>query len=155
MIRSYEKGTKMLRNKLRKTLGYEIIKLRDSNATYRDNLLWRIVMHYASGDVRVKWPSGTWRHSASLWLHWEVWQYHRSIDKWKGYKLRKRYEVTKKVWSYEKGTKLRKRWEVTKKVRSYEHGRKLRKRYDATKKVRRGCEISYERPCLWSYQVTR
>jgi hypothetical protein len=29
----------MLRNKLRKTLGYEIIKLRDSNATYRDNLL--------------------------------------------------------------------------------------------------------------------
>jgi hypothetical protein len=31
IVRSYEKGTK---------------RLRDSNATYRDNLLWRIVMHY-------------------------------------------------------------------------------------------------------------
>ena len=31
-------------------------------------------------------------HPACLWRHWEVWKYHRSIDKWKGYKLRKRYE---------------------------------------------------------------
>ena len=146
MVRSYEKGTKMLQNKLRKTLGYEVTKLRDSNATYRDNLLWRIAMHYASGDVGVKWPSGTWRHPASLWLHWEVWQYHRSIDKWKGYKLRKRYEGTKKI---------RKMYEVTKKVRSYEKDTKLSKRYEVTKKVRRCYEISYEKPWLWSYQVTR
>jgi hypothetical protein len=39
-----------------------------------------------------------WRHTACLWRHWQVWKYHRSIDKWKGYKLRKWYEVTKKVW---------------------------------------------------------
>ena len=39
MVRRYEKGTKMLQNKLRKTLGYEVTKLRDSDATYRDNLL--------------------------------------------------------------------------------------------------------------------
>jgi hypothetical protein len=32
-------------------------------------------------------------------------------------KLRKRYEATTKVRSYEKGTKLRKRYEVTKQVR--------------------------------------
>jgi hypothetical protein len=47
-----------------------------------------------------------WRHPACLWRHWEVWRYHRSIDKWKGYKLRTRYEVTKKVWKgYEEVTK--------------------------------------------------
>jgi hypothetical protein len=46
------------------------------------------------------------------WRHWEVWKYHRSIDKWKGYKLRKRYEVTKKLQSYERGTKLRKRYKM-------------------------------------------
>ena len=121
------------RYEVTKDLVYEVTKLRDSNATYWENSLWRIVMHYASGDVGVKWPSGTWRHSASLWLHWEVWQYHRSIDKWKGYTLRKRYEVTKKVRSYEKGTKLRrgtklrKGYEVKKKVRSYEKDTKLRK----------------------------
>jgi hypothetical protein len=40
--------------------------------------------------------------SHPAWLHWEVWKYHRSIDKWKGYKLRKRYEVTKR---YEDVTK--------------------------------------------------
>ena len=75
-----------------------------------------------------------WRHPACLWRHWEVWKYHRSIDKWKGYKLRKRYEVTKKVQSYEKGTKLQKRYKVTKKVLSYEKVTKLRKRYeDVTK----------------------
>jgi hypothetical protein len=39
----------------------------------------------------------------------------------KGTKLLKRYEVTKKVRSYEKGTRLRKRYEVTKKVRSCIH----------------------------------
>ena len=70
-----------------------------------------------------------WRHPASLWLHWEVWQYHRSIDKWKGYKLRKRYEVTKKetkkVRSYKKSTKLRKRYEVTNMIRSYEKCTKM------------------------------
>ena len=80
-----------------------------------------------------------WRHPVCLWHHWEVWKYHISIDKWKGYKLRKRYEVTKKVQSYEKGTKLQKK------------GTKLRKSYDATNMVRR----CYERPWLWSYQVTR
>ena len=42
-ILSYEKGTN--------GLGYEVTKLRDSNATYRDNLLWRIVMHY----MEIKW----------------------------------------------------------------------------------------------------
>jgi hypothetical protein len=47
-------------------------------------------------------------------------------------KLRKKYEVTKKVLSYEKGTKLRKRYErVTKRLRnklqSYEKDTKLRK----------------------------
>ena len=45
-----------------------------------------------------------WRHPVCLWRHWEVWKYHRSIDKWKGYKLRKRY-------------KLQKRYKVTKKLR--------------------------------------
>jgi hypothetical protein len=95
-----------------------------------------------------------WRHPACLWRHWEVSKYHRSIDKWKGYKLRKRYEAMKKVrnklrkawrhpaclwrhwevWKYHrsidkwKGYKLRKRYEVTKKVRGYEKGTNLRKR---------------------------
>jgi hypothetical protein len=125
-----------------------------------------------------------WRHPVCLWCHWEAWQYHRSIDKWKGYKLRKRYEDTKKVLSYKKGTKLRKRYEVTEKIRkryevtkkyeatkkvpSYEKGTKLRKsyedtnmvrssgkRYEVTKKVRICYEIRYEMPCLWSSQVTR
>jgi hypothetical protein len=83
-----------------------------------------------------------WRHPACLWRHWEVWNYHRSINKWKGYKLRKRYEkgtklqqkvlsynkryeATKKIRSYEKGTKLRKSYEVTNMVRSYEKGTKM------------------------------
>ena len=58
-------------------------------------------------------------------------------------KLRKRYEVTKKVRSYEKSTKLRKRYEVTNMVRSYEKGMKLRKRYeDVTKYVTKG--LGYE-----------
>jgi hypothetical protein len=35
----------MLRNKVRKTLVMKLPSY-DSNATYRDNLLWRIVMHY-------------------------------------------------------------------------------------------------------------
>ena len=35
--RSYEKGTK----KATKDLGSEVSKLRDSNATYQNNLLWR------------------------------------------------------------------------------------------------------------------
>jgi hypothetical protein len=71
-----------------------------------------------------------WRHPACLWRHWEVWKYHRSINKWKGYKLRKRYEVTKKVQSYEKGTKLQK------KVRSYEKVTKLWTWYKGTKMLR-------------------
>ena len=65
--------------------------------------------------------------------------YHRSIDKGKGYKLRKRYE---------KGIKLQKRYEVTNMIRSYEKGTKVRKRFEITKKVRRCYEISYERPWL-------
>ena len=40
-------------------------------------------------------------------------------------KLRKRYEVTKKLRSYEKGTKIRKRYEATNMVRSYEKGTKM------------------------------
>jgi hypothetical protein len=41
-----------------------------------------------------------------LWRHSEVWKYHRSIDKWKGYTLPKRNEVTKKVRKgYEEDTK--------------------------------------------------
>ena len=52
MVRSYEKGTKLRKRYedvtkyVTKGLGYEVTKLRDSNATYRDNLLGRIVMHY-------------------------------------------------------------------------------------------------------------
>jgi hypothetical protein len=100
-----------------------------------------------------------WCHPACLWRHWQVWKYHRSIDKWKGYKLRK------KIRRYEK---VRKRYEVRKMVRSYEKGTKLRKRYEkVTKRLRNryerrwlrsylGYEISYERPwVLRSYQVTR
>jgi hypothetical protein len=99
------------------------------------------------------------RHPACLLRHWEVWKYHRSIDKWKGYKLRKRYETTKRykatktARSYAKSTKLRKRYEndtqlrkrydVTKKLRSYQHGTKLRKRYeDVTKYVTK--DLGYE-----------
>ena len=58
----------------------------------------------------------------------------------KGLQLRKWYEVTKKVQSYEKSTKLQKRYKITKKVRSYEKGTQLRKRYEVTKKIR-----SYEK----------
>jgi hypothetical protein len=98
------------------------------------------------------------RHSACLCRHWEVWKYHRSIDKWKCYKLRKRYEVTKrykvtkkvlsykKVRSYEKGTKLRKRYKVTRNVT------KLRTWYEVTKKVRRCYEISTKD---LGYEVTK
>ena len=52
-----------------KDLGYEVTKLRDSNANYRDNLLWRIVMHYGempratlgSSDLRSQLPIfGEW-----------------------------------------------------------------------------------------------
>jgi hypothetical protein len=52
-------------------------------------------------------------------------------------------QVTKKVRSYEKGTKLRKRYEVMKKVRkglrrgyeiSYEKGTKIRKGYEEATK---------------------
>jgi hypothetical protein len=66
--------------------------------------------------------TGEKSHPACLWRHWEVCKYHRSIDKWKDYKLRKRYKVTKKVLSYQE-------------------------RYEVTKKVRR----CYERLWLWSY----
>jgi hypothetical protein len=63
-------------------------------------------------------------------------------------KLRKRYEVTKKVRSYEKSTKLRKRYEVTNMVQSYEKGTKLRKRYEkGTKMLRKALVMklpSYE-----------
>jgi len=45
--------------------------------------------------------------------------------------------------------------QVTKKVRSSEKGTKLRKRYEKDTKLRRGYEISYERPWLRNYQVTR
>jgi hypothetical protein len=40
-VRSYEKGTKLRKRyeDVTKGLGYEVTKLRDSNATYRDNLL--------------------------------------------------------------------------------------------------------------------
>ena len=44
MVRSYEKGTKLRKRyedvtkSATKGLGYEVTKLRDSNATYRDNL---------------------------------------------------------------------------------------------------------------------
>ena len=53
-------------------------------------------------------------HPPCLCRHWEVWKYHRSIDKWKDYKLRKRYEVTKRLRSYEKGTKRLRKILVTK-----------------------------------------
>ena len=48
-------------------------------------------------------------------------------------------QVTKKVRSYEKGTKLRKRYEVMKKVRKglrrgYEKGTKIRKGYEEAAK---------------------
>ena len=83
-----------------------------------------------------------WCHPACLWRHWQVWKYHRSIYKWKGYKLRE------KIRRYEK---VRKRYEDTKMVRSYEKGTNLRKRYE---RLRRCYEISYERAWLQSYQVT-
>ena len=44
-----------------KGLGYKVTKLRDSNATYWDNLLWRIVMHYG------KMPRATGLRD--LWSH--------------------------------------------------------------------------------------
>ena len=69
-VRSYEKGTKLRKRyesyvngtKLRKRyeevaklatkdLVYQVTKLRDSNATYRDTLFWRIVMYY----MKIKW----------------------------------------------------------------------------------------------------
>ena len=107
-----------------------------------------------------------WCQPACLWRHWEVWKYHRSIDKWKGYKLRKRYKVTKKVRSCEKGTKnvrkryevtkkVRKRYEATKKLRSYEHGTKLQKRYeDVTKWVTKylGYEVTKLRDSNATYR---
>ena len=71
-----------------------------------------------------------WRHPAWLCRHWEVWKHHKSIDKWKGYKLRKRYKITKKVRSYEKGTQLGKRYEVAKKVRSYEKDTNMVRSYE-------------------------
>jgi hypothetical protein len=40
-------------------------------------------------------------------------------------KLRKRYEVTKNVRSYEKSTKIRKRYEAMNMVRCYEKGTKM------------------------------
>ena len=92
-----------------------------------------------------------WRHPVCLWRQWEVWKYGRSIEKWKGYKLRKSYEATKKVRRcYEKGTKmLRKRYEdVTKKIRRcYEKGTKLRKRYKVTKL--RDSNAAYRDNLLW------
>ena len=67
-IRRYEvtklwKGMKLRKRyeEVTKGLGYKVTKLRDSNATYRDNLLWRIVMHYG------KMPRATGLRD--LWSH--------------------------------------------------------------------------------------
>jgi hypothetical protein len=56
IVRSYEKGTK---------------RLRDSNATYWDNLLWRIVMHY--GEMpRVTLGSSDLRSQAAIFGKWNI-----------------------------------------------------------------------------------
>ena len=50
---------------------------------------------------------------------------------------KKRYNITKKVRSYEKGTQLRKRYEVAKKVRSYEKDTNMVRSYEkGTKRLR-------------------
>jgi hypothetical protein len=62
-LRKRYKVTKNVRKRyedVTKDLGCEVTKLRDSNATYRGNLLWRIVMHY--GEM----PRATLR-SSDLW----------------------------------------------------------------------------------------
>ena len=108
-----------------------------------------------------------WRHPVCLWCHWEAWQYHRSIDKWKGYKLRKstklqkctklrkRYKATKKVWSYGKGTKTRKRYETRNMVRSYEKGTKMlrNKLRNALVMKLQDSNATYRDNLLWSIVI--
>jgi hypothetical protein len=54
-----------------KDLGYEVTKLRDSNATYRDNLLWRIVMHY--GEMpRATLGSSDLRSQVAIFGEWNI-----------------------------------------------------------------------------------
>ena len=73
MVRSYEKGTKLRKRyeDVTKCLGYEVTKLRDSNASYRDNLLWRIVMHY--GEMpRVTLGSSDLRSQVAIFGEWNI-----------------------------------------------------------------------------------
>ena len=80
-LRSYEKGTKLRKiTKLRTS--YEVTnivrsyekgtkRLRDSNATYRDNLLWRIVMHY--GEMpRAMLGSSDLRSQVAIFGEWNI-----------------------------------------------------------------------------------
>ena len=58
-----------------KDLGCEVTNLRDSNATYWDNLLWRIVMHYGKiprATLGVTWPSVTSGSHGTTVLHFEL-----------------------------------------------------------------------------------
>jgi hypothetical protein len=77
MVRSYEKGTKLRKRHedvtkyVTKGLGYEVTKLRDSNATYQDNLLWRIVMHY--GEMpRATLGSSNLRSQVDIFGEWNI-----------------------------------------------------------------------------------
>ena len=80
-VRSYEHGTKLRKRyevtkRVRRCyeisgLGYEVTKLRDSNATYRDNLLWRLVMHY--GEMpRATLGSSDLRSQVAIFGEWNI-----------------------------------------------------------------------------------
>ena len=72
-VRSYEHGTKLRKRyeDVAKGLGYEATKFRDSNATYRDNFLWRIVMHY--GEMpRATLGSSDLRSQVAIFGEWNI-----------------------------------------------------------------------------------
>jgi hypothetical protein len=154
-------------------LCFEVTKLRDSNATYRDNLLWRIVMYY--GEMpRTTLGSSDLRSQVVIFGEWNIYvcfllffnflsaervfffqirvtglKFNKRFFffEYRKYFIRQRWlPVTEGhltptsseafphntsqyvIINYEKGTKLRKGYEVTNMVRSYE------KRYeDVTK----------------------
>ena len=64
--------------------------------------------------------------------------------------LRKRYEVTKKVRKVAKRLRNELRETMVTKIPSYEIVYEK-----GTNRLQRGCEISYERPWLRRYQVTK
>jgi hypothetical protein len=55
-----------------------VTKLRDSNATYRDNLLWRIVMHY--GEMpRATLGSSDLRSQVAIFGEWNIYGTRKKI----------------------------------------------------------------------------